>query len=157
MRTREPAAAGMMGRLAAAESGITLIEIMVVLVIIAGIAYIVGTNVLGRLEKARIDTTKIQIKQLEAAVKQFKLDQGFYPDTQQGLQALITPPTTGRPVRNYPPQGYLESNRLPQDAWGSDYIYIGPDQTGDRSFVIISPGPDGVYPSDDDISSREIN
>jgi len=142
-------------RLCADEAGMTLIEIMVVLVIIAGIAYIVGTNVLGRLGKARIDTTRIQIKQIETAVKQFKLDQGFFPQTEQGLNALVAPPTTGRQVRNYPPNGYLEGGNLPVDAWGSDYIYIGPDQTQDNYYEIISPGPDGVYPSDDDISSRQ--
>ncbi len=142
-------------RLVSGEAGFTLIEIMVVLVIIAGLAYIVGTNVLGRLEKARISTTRIQIKQLETAVKQFKLDQGFFPQTQQGLQSLIAPPTVGRQVRNYPQGGYLEGGVLPQDAWGSDFIYIGPDQTEDQYYEIISPGPDGVYPSEDDISSRQ--
>jgi general secretion pathway protein G len=139
------------------QDGITLIEIMVVLVIIAGIAYIVGTNVLGRLDKARIETTKIQIKQLETAAKQFKLDQGFFPETQQGLNALVTPPSTGRAVRNYPQSGYLEGGAVPVDAWGNQFIYIGPDQTQDGGIEIISPGPDGIYPSGDDLSSRSLN
>jgi general secretion pathway protein G len=138
------------------EGGFTLIEVMVVLVIIAGLAYIVSTNVIGRLGKARIETTKIQIKQLETGLKQFKLDSGFYPETQQGLEALIAPPTVGRIPQNYAQEGYLEGGKLPKDQWGGDFRYIGPDQTQDGSYEIISPGPDGIYPSDDDISSRNI-
>jgi len=138
------------------EGGFTLIEIMVVLVIIAGLAYIVSTNVIGRLGKARVETTKIQIKQLETGLKQFKLDNGFYPETQQGLEALIAPPTVGRIPQSYAKEGYLEGGKVPKDQWGNDYKYIGPDQTQDGSYEIISPGPDGVYPSEDDISSRNI-
>lgn len=137
------------------EAGFNLIEIMVVLVIIAGLAYLVGTNVIGNLAKSRVTTTQIQIKSLESAVKQFNIDQGFFPDTQQSLHALVQEPTTGRPVRKYPYAGYLDSSSVPADAWGNDYIYIGPDQTEGHLFEIISPGEDGVYPSDDDISSLD--
>lgn len=138
------------------QGGFTLIEIMVVLVIIAGLAYIVGTNVIGRLEDARKEQTKIQIKQLESALKLFKVDNGFYPETQQGLQALVSPPTVGRLPQRYSAEGYLEGGNVPRDQWGSDFIYIGPDQTQDGSFEIISPGPDGVYPSEEDLSSRDV-
>ena len=138
------------------QGGFTLIEIMVVLVIIAGLAYIVGTNVIGRLEDARKEQTKIQIKQLESALKLYKVDNGFYPETQQGLQALVSPPTVGRLPHRYSAEGYLEGGNVPRDQWGGDLIYIGPDQTQDGSFEIISPGPDGVYPSDEDISSRDL-
>jgi len=138
------------------QGGFTLIEIMVVLVIIAGLAYIVGTNVIGRLEDARKEQTKIQIKQLESALKLYKVDNGFYPETQQGLQSLVSPPAVGRLPQRYSREGYLEGGKVPPDQWGSDFIYIGPDQTQDGSFEIISPGPDGVYPSDEDISSRDL-
>jgi len=138
------------------QGGFTLIEIMVVLIIIAGLAYIVGTNVMGRLEEARKEQTKIQIKQIESALKLFKVDNGFYPETQQGLEALVVPPSTGRVPQRYSPGGYLEGGRVPVDQWGSGFIYIGPDQTHDGSFEIISPGADGVYPSDEDISNRNI-
>lgn len=138
------------------QSGFTLIEIMVVLIIIAGLAYIVGTNVIGRLDEARKEQTKIQIKQLESALKLFKIDNGFYPETQQGLEALVIPPSVGRIPHRYSQEGYLEGGKLPLDQWGSEFIYIGPDQTQDGSFEIISPGPDGIYPSDEDISNRNI-
>jgi general secretion pathway protein G len=138
------------------QSGFTLIEIMVVLVIIAALAYIVSTNVIGRLEKARVETTKIQIKQVETALKQFKLDNAFYPETQQGLEALVIPPTVGRIPKRYDTEGYLEGGKVPTDQWGNDFVYIGPDQTQDGSYEVISPGPDGVYPSEDDISNLSI-
>ncbi|MGQ0794022.1 MAG: type II secretion system major pseudopilin GspG [Deltaproteobacteria bacterium] len=138
------------------QGGFTLIEIMVVLVIIAGLVYIVSTNVIGRLGQARVEQTKIQIKQLESALGLFKVDNGFYPETQQGLESLIAPPGVGRAIRKYPPDGYLSDKRLPQDAWGGAFVYIGPDQTQDGSFEIISSGEDGVPQNDDDITSRNI-
>ncbi len=138
------------------QGGFTLIEIMVVLIIIAGLAYIVGTNVIGRLDEARKEQTKIQIKQIESALKLFKIDNGFYPETQQGLGALVVPPSVGRIPQRFSTEGYLEGRKIPLDLWGSEFIYIGPDQTQDGSFEIISPGPDGVYPSDEDISNRNI-
>lgn len=138
------------------QSGFTLIEVMVVLVIIAALAYIVSTNVIGRLEKARVETTKIQIKQIETALKQFRLDNAFYPETQQGIEALVAPPSVGRATNRYDPEGYLEGGKVPTDQWGSDFVYVGPDQTQNGRYEIISAGPDGVYPSDDDISSLNI-
>lgn len=138
------------------QGGFTLIEIMVVLIIIAGLAYIVGTNVIGRLDEARKEQTKIQIKQIESALKLFKIDNGFYPETQQGLGSLVSPPTVGRAPTRYAADGYLEGGKVPLDQWGNEFVYIGPDQTQGASFEVISPAADGVYPSDDDISSREL-
>lgn len=139
-----------------AQGGFTLIEIMVVLLIIAGLAYVVGTNVIGQLDKSKIENTKIQIVQLESALKLFKVDNGFYPDTQQGLDALIVMPTTGREPRRYDSSGYLDGDQIPLDQWGSELIYLGPDQTGGTTYEIISPGQDGVPQTEDDISSRNI-
>lgn len=139
-----------------AQSGFTLIEIMVVLLIIAGLAYIVGTNVIGRFGEAKKEETKIQIKNLESALKLFKLDNGFYPETQQGLSALIQPPTVGREPCCYARDAYLEGNQVPLDGWKSEFIYIGPDQTGDGTYEIISIGEDAVQQTEDDISSRNI-
>ncbi len=139
-----------------AQGGFTLIEIMVVLLIIAGLAYVVGTNVIGQLDKSKIENTKIQIVQLESGLKLFKVDNGFYPDTQQGLDALIVMPTTGREPRRYDSSGYLDGDQIPLDQWSSEFIYIGPDQTGGTTYEIISPGQDGVPQTEDDISSRNI-
>jgi general secretion pathway protein G len=139
-----------------AQGGFTLIEIMVVLLIIAGLAYIVGTNVMGRFSESKKEQTKIQIKNMESALKLFKLDNSFYPETQQGLDALIQQPSVGRETCCYARDGYLDSDQVPLDGWKSEFIYIGPDQTGDGTYEIMSLGEDAVEGTDDDISSRTI-
>jgi general secretion pathway protein G len=139
-----------------AQGGFTLIEIMVVLLIIAGLAYIVGTNVMGRFSESKKEQTKIQIKNMESALKLFKLDNSFYPETQQGLDAQIQQPSVGRETCCYARDGYLDSDQVPLDGWKSEFIYIGPDQTGDGTYEIMSLGEDAVEGTDDDISSRTI-
>lgn len=139
-----------------AQGGFTLIEIMVVLLIIAGLAYIVGTNVMGRFSESKKEQTKIQIKNMESALKLFKLDNSFYPETQQGLDALIQQPSVGRETCCYARDGYLDSAQVPLDGWKSEFIYTGPDQTGDGTYEIMSLGEDAVEGTDDDISSRTI-
>ena len=134
------------------QMGFTLIEIMVVVLIIAGLAYIVGTNVIGQGERAKEKQTVIQIKQFEQALQLFKFDNGFYPETQQGLRALIEPVTVGREARRW--RRYLESSTVPLDPWGNEFVYFGADQTEDGLYYIRSNGPDGVGNSDDDLSSR---
>ena len=137
------------------QSGFTLIEIMVVVLIIAGLAYVVGTNVIGQGERAKKEQAGIQIKQFESGLKFFKLDNGFYPETGQGLRSLIEQPTTGREARKWNKNGYLESRSIPLDPWNSEYLYIGPDQTQDGLYEIRSIGSDGVSNTEDDISSRD--
>ena len=135
------------------QMGFTLIEIMVVVLIIAGLAYIVGTNVIGQGERAKEKQAIIQIKQFEQALQLFKFDNGFYPETQQGLRALIDPVTVGREARRW--RRYLESSSVPFDPWGNEFVYFGADQTEDRLYYIRSNGPDGAGNSDDDLSSRD--
>lgn len=134
------------------SAGFTLIEIMVVVLIIAGLASLVGVKVIGQLCRSRAETTKVQMKNLEAGLKLFKIDNGFYPETQQGLEALIVAPSVGREIKKFPTGGYLEEQNVPKDGWSNDFQYIGPDQTGDGSYQILSPGDDGVFGSDDDCS-----
>ena len=83
------------------KRGFTLIEIMVVIVILALLAALVGPKLMGRTDDAKIGTTKTQIKQLETAIKLYKLDNGSYPDTEQGLNALVAKPTVGVIPKNY--------------------------------------------------------
>lgn len=135
------------------QMGFTLIEIMVVVLIIAGLAYIVGTNVIGQGERAKEKQVAIQIKQFEQALQLFKFDNGFYPETQQGLRALVEPVTVGREARRW--RRYLESSTVPLDPWGNEFVYFGADQTEDGLYLIRSNGPDGVGNSDDDLSSRD--
>lgn len=123
------------------KKGFTLLEIIVVVFILSILAAVVAPKIIGRTDDARIAEAKVQIKNFETALKLFKIDNGFYPDTQQGLQALIEKPTFGRIPHKYREGGYLEQKRIPLDPWGNPYIYVSPGVHGD--FDIISYGADG--------------
>lgn len=139
-----------------AQGGFTLIEIMVVVLIIAGLATLVGPRIIGQFTKAKEKTTLTQISNLESSLKLFKLDNGFFPETAQGLQALIEYPNTGREPKNYAKNGYLDATSVPLDGWSNEFIYIGPDQTQNGRYEVRSIGEDAIANTDDDISSAEI-
>jgi general secretion pathway protein G len=124
------------------EKGFTLIEIMVVVIILGLLAGLVLPRILGQEEKARVEAAKVQIRALEGALDAFKLDNGFYPSTDQGLDALIKKPETGRIPSKWREGGYLKPARIPKDPWGKDYGYISPGSEG-REYEIISYGADG--------------
>jgi general secretion pathway protein G len=117
--------------------GFTLIELMIVVVILGVLSGLVLPRIIDQPDKARIVKAKIQIESLSMALKQYKMDNGFFPTTEQGLGALEEKPATGRIPQHYPLHGYIE--RLPKDPWGTDYVYICPGEHGD--FDLISPGP----------------
>ena len=124
------------------RSGFTLVEIMVVVVIIGLLAGIVGPQIMVRLEEARRTTARTQIRVFEEALAMYRMHNGIYPTTQQGLQALVTRPTMPPVPRNWGGRGgesYLRS--IPLDPWGNPYIYRNP---GSRPpFDIISTGRTG--------------
>jgi len=137
--------------------GFTLIELMVVIVILGILAGLIVPRIMGRPEEAKQLKAKMQIESLETALKLYKLDNGMYPDTEQGLQALIEEPETGIVPKNWRKQGYLEKGRLPKDPWGNEFVYLSPGTHGD--YDIISYGADGVPDGEDknrDINSWEI-
>jgi general secretion pathway protein G len=121
--------------------GFTLLEIIVVVFILSLLAAIVAPKIIGRTDDARIAEGKVQIKNFETALKLFKLDNAFYPSTEQGLAALIEKPATGQVPEKYREGGYLEQKKIPADPWGNPYIYISPGVYGD--FDLISYGADG--------------
>ena len=123
------------------RKGFTLLEIIVVVFILSILVALVAPRIIGRTDDARITDAKLQIKNLEMALKLFKLDNGFYPDTQQGLEALIEKPTVGRIPLKYRDGGYLEQKKIPPDPWGNPYVYLCPGLHGD--FDIVSYGADG--------------
>lgn len=128
-------------RYAGLYSGFTLIEVLVVLFILSILIAIVAPKIIGRTDDARIAEAKLQIKNFETALKLFKMDNGFYPDTEQGLDALIEKPTRGRIPQKYREDGYLEQKKIPLDPWGNPYIYVSPGVHGE--FDIICYGADG--------------
>ncbi len=128
------------------NSGFTLIELLVVMSILTILAVMVVPKIIGRSDDAKIDAAKVQIRNLESGLKMYKLDNSAYPSTEQGLQALVTKPTTGQIPKNYRDGGYLESKTVPKDSWGNDYIYISPGEHGD--YDLYSYGADGVKGGD---------
>jgi general secretion pathway protein G len=138
------------------QRGFTLIEILVVVTILGILAAIVVPRILERPEQARRTKATVDIKGIEESLGLFKLDNGFYPSTEQGLQALVVKPQTGRIPSRYPESAYLK--KAPVDPWGNPYIYLSPgvhDQ-----FDIISYGSDGEpggEGNDDDVRSWELD
>jgi general secretion pathway protein G len=139
------------------NQGFTLIELMVVMVILGVLAGLIVPRIMGRPEEARRMKAKIQIHSLETALQLYKLDNGNYPNTEQGMQALVEAPAAGDLAKSWREGGYLEKGRVPKDPWGNDYIYLSPGTRGD--FDLISYGPDGVAGGDgknEDINNWDL-
>lgn len=123
------------------RAGFTLIEIMVVVIIIGILLAIVAPRLIGRTDDAKVVQVKAQMKNFDTAIKLFKLDNGFYPSTEQGLEALVSKPTIGKIPENYTPGGYLEKKKVPLDPWNNYFVYIAPGL--ENSYDIICYGADG--------------
>ncbi len=120
--------------------GFTLLEIMVVIVILGLLAALVVPKLIGRTEEAKQTQTRLQIKNIEQALQLFKLDNGFYPASEQGIEALVRAPEVGRIPKSYRKGGYLD--RVPKDPWDNPYVYVSPGS--ERDYEITSYGADGV-------------
>jgi general secretion pathway protein G len=130
--------------------GMTLIEILVVLVLIGIVLGIVGGNFIGKGEKAKSDAARIEIGQISQTLDLYKLEIGRYPTTQEGLQALISAPAG---VNNWNGP-YWKRQAIPRDPWGNEYKYVSPAQSA--AYEILSYGADGKEGGDGpnkDISS----
>ena len=123
------------------DRGFTLIEIMIVIVILGILAWQVVPRIMGKPEEARRLKARMDIASLETALKMYKLDNGVYPSTEQGLQALIEAPTIGQLPRKWRKGGYLERGKVPLDPWENEFIYLSPGLHGD--FDLIAYGNDG--------------
>lgn len=132
------------------ESGFTLIEVMVVVVILGILAAILVPKVMDRPDQARKTKARQDIRALEAALNLYKLDNFVYPTTDQGLEALVEQPTSPEPP-NWKAGGYVD--RLPKDPWNQDYLFLSPGEQG--TIDIFSTGPDQV-PSEDDIGNWNL-
>jgi general secretion pathway protein G len=122
--------------------GFTLIELMVVIVILGILAGLVLPRFMGRTEEAKKTKARLQIENLEGALKLYKLDTGTYPTTEQGLEALVQKPSAGAIPRNWREEGYLEKGKVPPDPWGKPYVYVSPG-VKNKDFDLKSLGADG--------------
>ncbi len=122
----------------ASQAGLTLVEMIVVLAIIAIVAVMIVPNVINRPDQARVTTANSNIKSISTALKMYRLDNGDYPTTQQGLKALVERPSTPPVPSSWAPGGYLSD--MPVDPWGNPYAY---SSTGNGSFELKSLGKDG--------------
>ena len=116
-----------------------MVELMAMLIIIGLLATLVITRVAGQIDKARVTTTKANLKALHAAVNQFKMDTTRWPSEDAGLMELVEEPTD---VENWQPGGYLETTEITTDGWGREFIYERFPESG-KAFAIISLGADG--------------
>ncbi len=135
------------------QSGFTLIEILVVVMILGLLISLAVPQFLGRTDEARVVKAKADMKAVEAALSLYKLDSGIYPTTEQGLEALVDKPTIGTEPRRWREGGYLE--RVPLDAWDGEFLYASDGKT----YVLRSLGADGREGGEDfdaDIDSRDF-
>lgn len=114
--------------LAHRSRGFTLIEIMIVVAILAILAATVVPTILDRPDEARLVKAKQDIRAIEAALDLYKLDNFDYPTTDQGLEALVSPPSTPPEPKNWKASGYLKN--LPKDPWGNEYQFLSPGENG---------------------------
>lgn len=127
------------------QSGFTLIEVMVVIVILGLLAALIVPNVIGQSDKARVGTTKTVLSTTGSALDLFKLDNSHYPTTQEGLDALINKPAN---AKTWPSGGYIKGG-LPKDGWDQDLQYISPGSDG-KPFDLYSFGSDGKEGGEED-------
>jgi len=138
------------------QSGFTLIEIMVVVVIIGLLAAVVGPKVFQNVDKANIAKVKTDIRAIESALNLYRLDNFNYPSTDQGLDALVSQPGGAPEARNWQEGGYIQ--RVPEDPWGNPYQYLSPGEQGEIDIYTFGKnGTSGGTGSDADLSNWDLD
>ncbi len=134
------------------QSGMSLIEILIALTLLALAGTFVAGKVFEQLTEGQISSTKIQMKSLGDRLKEFRRDCGYFPES---LEGLIEKPQGGKECKRYAPGGYIEGGKVPQDPWDEEFIY----ESDGKTFTIISYGPDraeGGEGTDADINSKDL-
>ena len=124
------------------EKGFSFIELMVVVVILGILAGMIVPRYMGRTDEAKTVKARIDISAIGTSLKLYRLDNGTYPTTEQGLAALVAKPATDPVPAHWNPKGYLEKGKEPKDPWGRPYVYLSPGMHGE--YDLISYGADGA-------------
>lgn len=137
------------------QAGFTLIEIMVVVVILGILAALVVPQVMSRPDQAKVTVAQTDITAIGAALDMYKLDNGAYPSTQQGLDALVKKPGGNPQPKNWNPDGYLK--KLPVDPWGNPYQYLSPGTKGKIDLYSLgADNKEGGEDNDSDIGNWSL-
>jgi general secretion pathway protein G len=137
------------------QAGMSLIEILIALTLLALAGTFVGGRVFEQLQEGKVSSAKIQIKSIADRLKEFRRDCNFLPTSDMGLDALVNKPEGGRECKRYAPGGYIEGGKVPVDPWDNEFIY----ESDGKTFEIKSLGADNAEDgegSDADISSKDL-
>ena len=139
-------------KLAKLKRGFSLMELMIVIVILGMLSALVLPNIMGKAEDAKQKLTCIQMQNVEEALKSFKFDNGMYPDTEEGLKALVKNPDVEK-YKSFANGGYLSGDKLPRDPWKNNYIYL--NEEGDVNIISLGAnGKEGGTENDKDIELK---
>lgn len=122
--------------------GFTLLEVLVVIIVLGLLAGLVGPQIMGRVSEARGATARTQIEMISVALDSYRLDNGRYPTTQQGLQALRAAPVSEPRANNW--RGPYLRREVPMDPWGRPYQYVSPGEQNPQSYDLFTLGLDGL-------------
>jgi general secretion pathway protein G len=131
-----------LGRDLAGRDGFSLLEIMIVITILGILAVMVVPRFMDLPKKARVAAAKQQVADIGMALEMYSSDNGNYPTTEQGLEALINKPSSEPSPQNYNEGGYLKKREVPKDPWGRAFIYRSPGEQS-KDYELISLGADG--------------
>lgn len=144
-----------MRKIVKSQAGMSLIEILISLTLLALAGTFVGGKVFDNLQQGKVSSAKIQIKSISDRLKEFRRDCNFLPTTDMGLDALVNKPEGGRECKRYAPGGYIEGGKVPVDPWDAEFIY----ESDGKNYEIKSLGADnaeGGEEYDADISSKDL-
>lgn len=140
-------------RLEKMKRGFTLMELMIVIVILGMLSALVLPNIMGKAEDAKQRLACIQMQNVEEALKSFKFDNGAYPETEEGLKALVKNPDEEK-YKSFANGGYFSGDKVPVDPWKSNYIYL--NEEGDINIISLGAnGKEGGEESDKDITLKD--